>query len=65
MSKKLTFLDLFCGCGGLSLGFTMAGFELIAGIDNNDAAIRTYRNNFKSVKAICEDILTIDKDPRV
>lgn len=62
MPKRLTFLDLFCGCGGLSLGFTMAGFDLIAGIDNNDAAIRTYRNNFKSAKAICEDILSIDKD---
>ena len=28
-------LDLFCGCGGLSLGFEKAGFKVVAGIDND------------------------------
>lgn len=59
---KPKFIDLFCGCGGLSLGFKQAGFSLVAGIDYNKAAIRTYRRNFKSAKAICADILTIDKE---
>lgn len=56
------FIDLFCGCGGLSLGFKMSGFAPIAGIDFNQAAIKTYRRNFRRTKAICADILTIDKD---
>lgn len=57
-----SFIDLFCGCGGLSLGFKMSGFDPIAGIDFNQAAIKTYRKNFRRTKAICADILTIDKD---
>ena len=27
-------LDLFAGCGGISLGFESAGFEIIGGVDN-------------------------------
>lgn len=56
------YIDLFCGCGGLSLGFQMSGFQPVAGIDFNEAAIRTYKRNFKSAKAICADILKIDKE---
>lgn len=59
---KPKFIDLFCGCGGLSLGFKMSGFNPIAGIDFNEAAIKTYRRNFINTKAICTDILKIDKD---
>ena len=28
MTKRYNVLDLFCGCGGLSLGFEMAGFDV-------------------------------------
>lgn len=59
---KPKFIDLFCGCGGLSLGFTQAGYSLVAGLDHNEAAIRTYGRNFTSAKAICADIASIDKD---
>ena len=27
-------VDLFCGCGGLSLGFEKAGMNVVAGFDN-------------------------------
>lgn len=40
-------VDLFCGCGGLSLGFIEAGFNLVAAFDNWDDAITVYHNNFK------------------
>lgn len=39
-------IDLFSGCGGLSLGFQAAGFETIKGFDSWDAAVRTYNMNF-------------------
>lgn len=40
-------VDLFCGCGGLSLGFQNAGFDIIASYDNWKPAIETYKLNFK------------------
>jgi DNA (cytosine-5)-methyltransferase 1 len=39
-------VDLFAGCGGLSLGFQQAGFELVAAFDNWKPAIDIYRDNF-------------------
>ena len=39
-------VDLFCGCGGLSLGFQKAGFNIRAAFDNWDEAITVYHNNF-------------------
>lgn len=39
-------VDLFCGCGGLSLGFQQAGFDIVAAYDNWDAALNVYRLNF-------------------
>jgi len=37
--------DLFCGAGGLSLGLSEAGFDVILGVDNNDEALETHRAN--------------------
>lgn len=39
-------VDLFCGCGGLSLGFQNAGYTIAASFDNWDAATDVYRLNF-------------------
>lgn len=39
-------VDLFAGGGGLSLGFQNEGFELLAALDNWEAAIRVYKANF-------------------
>ena len=39
-------IDLFCGCGGLSLGFQKAGYEVLAAFDNWDEAVTVYHNNF-------------------
>lgn len=39
-------VDLFCGCGGLSLGFQNAGFEIVAAYDKWPIALNVYRNNF-------------------
>ncbi|MEM3726106.1 MAG: DNA cytosine methyltransferase [Candidatus Bathyarchaeia archaeon] len=38
-------LDLFCGCGGLSLGFKMAGFNIVAGFDYDEYCVATRSHN--------------------
>ncbi len=38
-------LDLFCGCGGLSLGFQKAGYEIVGAFDSWKPAIETYNAN--------------------
>lgn len=39
-------VDLFCGCGGMSLGFQNAGYEILGAFDNWEPAVRTYEKNF-------------------
>ena len=43
MSKKLTCLDLFCGCGGLSRGFMDTGFGCAPDIDFDAAALNAFK----------------------
>lgn len=38
-------VDLFCGCGGLSLGLADAGFDVVAGLDGWKAAVDVYKAN--------------------
>lgn len=40
-------VDLFAGCGGLSLGFERAGFGVCAAFENWQQAIDVYEKNFK------------------
>ena len=40
-------VDVFAGCGGLSLGFQNAGFDIVAAFDNWVPAIDVYQDNFK------------------
>lgn len=44
-NRKLTFIDLFAGAGGLSLGFCNAGFTGIMAIEKNKDAFTTLRDN--------------------
>lgn len=45
-TNKLRVIDLFAGCGGLSLGFQNVGFDIVAAFDNWDQAISIYSRNF-------------------
>lgn len=47
--RRLTCIDLFCGCGGFSLGMERAGFTVLAAIDFNPEAISVFRKNFPKV----------------
>lgn len=54
--KKYTVIDLFCGCGGLSLGFERAGFKPVLAIDVWKDALTTYEFNNLGVNTLCADI---------
>lgn len=53
----LRFVDLFCGCGGFSLGLMRAGLKCVAAIDFDETAVRTFRENLPDVRnVLCEDL---------
>jgi DNA (cytosine-5)-methyltransferase 1 len=49
-------IDLFCGIGGLSLGFEQVGFEVVAAIDMWRDAVVTYNHNRKDKVAKVETV---------
>jgi len=60
-TKKITFIDLFCGCGGFSKGLEQAGLSCLAGVDSNQLAIETFRNNHnKNTKALVKDMTSFE-----
>jgi len=42
-------IDLFCGAGGLALGFEWAGWESIAAVDSDRSAVETFNENVSDV----------------
>jgi DNA (cytosine-5)-methyltransferase 1 len=56
--SKLTCLDLFCGCGGFTLGMERAGFRTLAAIDSNPEAIAVLRRNLPHIPLVLEQDLT-------
>lgn len=52
-------VDVFCGAGGLSLGFHQAGFNVVASFDVDPIHVETYSKNFPNAKVICADISTL------
>ena len=60
--KQLTCIDLFCGCGGLSKGFQLSGFDVVGGIDFNVPAVATYAKNFPSAQAVCCDLMEMEPE---
>ena len=55
-TKTKNVLDLFCGSGGLSLGFGWAGYNIVVANDNFQQACDTYEFNHKETNLIRGDI---------
>ncbi|WP_436493588.1 DNA cytosine methyltransferase [Actinokineospora sp. HUAS TT18] len=59
-----TVIDLFAGCGGMTSGFTAAGFAPILAVEHNLRAAATYASNFGEDHTLCADIATVSDIPR-
>lgn len=53
---KPTYISLFAGCGGSSLGYHLAGYRELLAIDFDDNAVETFKLNFKDVPIWKADI---------
>ena len=56
-----TFLDMFSGAGGLSLGLEMAGLKPIGAIESDVFACETFRHNFPETPLISCDVRKLTK----
>lgn len=65
MKHILTCVDLFCGVGGLSKGFLDAGYDVVLGVDYDDAALETFRNNHGHTTAIKLDLYNHENLDRI
>ncbi|MBA4304004.1 MAG: DNA (cytosine-5-)-methyltransferase [Sphingobacteriaceae bacterium] len=52
-------VSLFCGAGGLDLGFRNEGFEVVLAIDSEEAAIATHKRNFIETMSVRADLTEI------
>ena len=55
-------IDLFCGVGGMSLGFEQAGFDVVAGFDADERSLRAYARNFPHAAARQTDLRKVSGD---
>ncbi|MBN1856208.1 MAG: DNA cytosine methyltransferase [Dehalococcoidia bacterium] len=55
-----TAIDLFCGCGGLTVGLKQAGFHVLGAVDIDPLSMQTYKANHPKVKTWREDIRQLD-----
>lgn len=60
MGKKFTCVDLFSGAGGLSRGFYDAGYDVVLGVDFDEAALKTFKANHGSAEAMKLDLFNHD-----
>lgn len=58
--QMLHAIDLFSGCGGLSLGLKGAGFSVVAAVEIDRKAQETYRLNHPHVRLYSQDIRKLD-----
>ncbi len=63
MVKKYKVADFFCGAGGFSEGFNLAGFEIVFALDKWQPAIETHHMNHPNAKTTVGDVIKISNLP--
>ncbi len=58
---KLTSMSLFSGCGGLDLGLTQAGFDVLLANDNDAHCVASYDLNFGAGRILHGSVTQIDE----
>ena len=53
-------VDIFCGAGGLSAGFSKAGYNIVTGVDNNEHSLNTFEANHE-----CNPVLADIQKPDI
>lgn len=61
-TNPLRVLDTFAGAGGFSLGFQLAGYDVVGGIEQDKWACETYAHNHPKSTVLCRDIAEISND---
>jgi DNA (cytosine-5)-methyltransferase 1 len=61
-TKKPIVAELFCGCGGTSLGFEMAGFETVLGCDIHTPSTQTFQANHPNCSTITGDVKKVNPE---
>ena len=59
LHSKVACVDLFCGAGGLTHGFTLEGLPVVAGIDLDPACHYPYTANNGSARFLERDVSTV------
>lgn len=57
-----TVISLFAGCGGSSLGYSMAGYRELLAVEMNNRAVETFEANFPGVPVYHGDICELEAE---
>lgn len=59
IDEKPIVISLFCGAGGLDLGFKRLGYNIAVAIDSEPSAIETHKCNFRETDSIVGDLTVL------
>ena len=61
-TTKPSVIELFSGCGGTSLGFEAAGFDIYLGLDIHQPSVETFKKNHPQATTILGDIRNVEPE---
>lgn len=53
--------DIYCGCGGFSEGFRLAGYDIVFAVDKWEPGVITHQANHPKSKTVLDDVIRISK----